>query len=644
VGGAVKNTQPRQLLLDHLIEDTSVQDLSKCKLQQGIICLLRGKALSKTKRASRFVALCTGVSLLAAACGGDGGSGADGPRSSNQEARKGTGSKVFGGESPKEGGILKWASIEGPDYMDPGAAYTVTYFSFVNPGILRELVTYKRSPNFSEANSLVPDLATDLGQHNPESTQWTYTLRDGIKFGPALGGEDVPGVTGEEITSADIKYAIERQFIGSVGAQYPFYYEAIEGVKEFQSGAAKDISGIETPDPKTITFNLSEPVGDWDYRMAMPAAAPVPERYATKYDSEKNSAYDNHIVASGPYYVDSFTPSEEARFLRNEHWDKATDEVRNAYVDEVQWKMGFENAVCIEKVLSNDYDMSIECSPEGGQLKDVVTDKELSQRFFNYPEACSSYIFMNTTVEPFDDPKVRQAVNLAVDRQNQLKVLGGVYTGDVATSILPPGMIGHLPTDQYNPYESPNSSGDIAAAKDMLKGTRAEGGWHDKLLLVGDASGAGPKQIESLRADLEAIGFDNLEIKQLNFPDYFTQYYSEPSTNTAMGFGGWCEDWPSPVTYLEPLMYGPNILKHGNSNHAEIDDPELNSAIEKASATPIDEAEDEWTEANKIATELAPWIPVRWYLSRTLTSENLVNAYWHQYYATIDWVNVGTTR
>jgi peptide/nickel transport system substrate-binding protein len=587
-----------------------------------------------------------GVALFAAACGGggDGGGSGEGPRESNVEAREGEASKVFGGESPKKGGILKWASIEGPDYMDPGAAYTVTFFAFINAGILRELVTYQRSPNFDEANSLVPDLATDLGEANAEGTQWTYTLKDGIKFGPALGGEEIPGVTGEEITSADFKYAMERQFMSSVGAQYPFYYEAIEGVKEFQDGTADDISGIETPDDKTIVFNLSEPVGDWDFRMAMPAAAPVPEKYATQFDSKKNSDYDNHIVASGPYYVDSFTPSEEAHYLRNEHWDPATDEVRNAYVDEVQWKMGFEEAVCIEKVLSNDYDTAVDCSPEGGQLKDVVTDEALNQRFFNYPEACASYIFMNTTVEPFDDPKVRQAINLVVDRQNQLKVLGGVYTGDVATSVLPPGMIGHQPTATYDPYKTPDSAGDPAKAKEMLKGTKAEGGWPGKLLLVGDASGAGPKQLESLRADLESIGFDNLDIKQLNYPDYYTQYYGEPNTNTAMGFAAWCEDWPSPVTYLEPLMYGPNILKHGNSNYSEIDDPELNTAIEEASATPIDEAEEEWTAANKLSTELAPWVPVRWYLDRELASEHLVNAYWHQYYTALDWVNVGTNR
>ena len=586
-----------------------------------------------------------GVALFAAACGGGGdGGGTEGPRGTNVATRKGEASKVFGGESPKKGGVLKWASIEGPDYMDPGAAYTVTYFDFVTRGILRTLATYNSSPNFDEANSLVPDLATDLGEHNAEGTQWTYTLKDGIKFGPALGGEEVPGVTGEEITSADFKYAMERQFIGSVGAQYPFYYEAIEGVKEFQDGTADDISGIETPDPKTVVFNLSEPVGDWDYRMAMPAAAPVPEKWATKFDSKKNSDYDNHIVASGPYYVDSFTPSEEAHYLRNEHWDPETDEVRNAYVDEVQWKMGFENAVCVEKVISNDYDEAVDCEPEGGQLKELVTDDELSQRFFNYPIACLSYVFMNTTVEPFDDPKVREAMNYVVDRQNQLKVLGGIYTGDVATSILPPGMLGHLPTSEYNPYETPDSAGDPAKAKELLKGTKAEGGWPGKLLLVGDAQGAGAKQLESLRADLESIGFDNLEIKQLNYPDYYTQYYGEPATNTAMGFSGWCEDWPSPVTFLEPLVYGPNILKHGNSNYSELDDPEMNSTIEKASATPIDEADEEWTAANKLATELAPWVPIRWYLDRQLASEHLVNAYYHQYYNGFDWVNVGTNR
>ncbi len=589
------------------------------------------------------MALATAVALFGAACGGseDGGSG--GAAEDNTAQRGSAASQILGGTDVSPGGTLRLASVDGPDYMDPAAAYTVTFFSYLGRGVFRKLVDYAPGPDFAKQAELVPDLAEDLGQANANNTEWTYKLKDGVKFGPALGGEKVPGVTGEEITSADFKYAIERLFLPSVGAGYGFYYESIEGAAEFTDGKADDITGIETPDDKTIVFKLTKPIGDWDYRMSMPATTPAPEKYVSKFDKKKTSDYDSHVVSSGPYYVDSYTPSEEIKLLRNEEWDPDTDEIREAYVDEVDWKMGFDNAVCVDKVLSNDYDHAVDCEPEGPQLKEIVSDPALKARFFNLPIACTSYLFMNTTVEPFDDPMVREAMNYAVDRANMLKILGGSYTGDVATSILPPGMVGHLATDDYSPYESEGMSGDVQKAKALLKEAGLEDGFHDKLLVVGDAAGAGPKQIESLRADLEAVGFDNLDIKQLNYPDYYTQYYGVPRSNTAIGFAGWCQDFPSPVTFLEPLMYGPNIIQQGNSNYSEIDDPELNKAIEDSVAVPIDsdEAVGSWEDTNKMATELAPWVPLRWYLDRDLGSTNLVNGYWHQQFTSLDWVNTG---
>src|SRR3712207_5282925 len=70
---------------------------------------------------------------------------------------------------------------------------------------------------------------------------------------------------------------------------YPFYYEIIEGATEFSEGKADEITGIETPDDKTIIFHLTEPAGDWPLRMGMPATSPTPESWASKYDKAKDS-------------------------------------------------------------------------------------------------------------------------------------------------------------------------------------------------------------------------------------------------------------------------------------------------------------------------------------------------------------------
>lgn len=596
--------------------------------------------MERKRRFLTLTAVLAAVALIAAACGGGGGDGGqDGTQQGGQDA-----SAVIGGTSPTEGGVMKWASIGDVDYMDPGAAYTVTYFSFINRGALRGLTTYKSSPDFDTAIEVVPDLATSTGQANADNTQWTFELKDGVRFGPALGGKNVPGVTGQEITSQDIKYAIERLFNPSVGAGYATYYDEIVGADKCEKAAEYgcEISGIKTPDPKTIVFNLTTPVGDWPYRMAMPATAPVPQSWASRFDKQKDSDYDSNVVWSGPYYVDSYTPEEQVTLKKNPEWDPATDDVRNAYVDQINWKQGFDNDVCVSKVISGDYDLFVDCEPVGASLKQVVTDPELNARFFNYGQPCLNYIFINTTVKPFDDQKVRQAVNLVVDKENQLKILGGQYAGIIAPSILPPGMDGYLPPSEYAPLGGPTGEPNVAEAKQLMEEAGYANGFPGKLLVVGESEDPGPKMMESLRADLKKIGITNLEVKLLKYPDYYTQYYGEPRTNTALGFSGWCEDFPDPVTFLEPLLYGPNILPHANSNYSELDNPQLNQLIEEALALPLGpERTQKWEQANKLATELAPWVPIRWYKSRLLVSPRMENAFYHAYYEHPDWVNAG---
>ncbi|MEO8322812.1 MAG: ABC transporter substrate-binding protein, partial [Actinomycetota bacterium] len=242
------------------------------------------------KRFIRLFAVLLALSLLAAACGGS-----DDPGSSG-------GNEPVPTDEIPVGGTLRIAGLSDVDYMDPASMYYTLSWTLAR-GVFRTLVTYPAVADFEEQNVLVPDLATDVGTPNEDSSEWTFTLRDGIKFGPALGNEAVPGVTGEPITSADIKYALERVFIPSVGGGYPFYYDIMEGTQDFIDGKADEITGIETPDDKTIIFHLTEPAGDWPFRMAMPAAAPVPADYAAGFDAEKDSDYDSHVVASGPYYV-----------------------------------------------------------------------------------------------------------------------------------------------------------------------------------------------------------------------------------------------------------------------------------------------------------------------------------------------------
>ncbi len=95
----------------------------------------------------------------------------------------------------------------------------------------------------------MPDLAADPPEVSEDGLTYTFTLKDGIMFGPPLS---------RAITSEDVKYAFDRLANPDIGAfGYPLYYEVITGFKAVADGKAKSVSGIETPDDKTIVFHLT---------------------------------------------------------------------------------------------------------------------------------------------------------------------------------------------------------------------------------------------------------------------------------------------------------------------------------------------------------------------------------------------------
>jgi peptide/nickel transport system substrate-binding protein len=575
-----------------------------------------------------FAAL-TALLLVAAACGGGGEEDGD------------AGGQVATEEIP-EGGTLRVAGTSDVDYMDPASMYyTVSWY--LARGVFRQLVTYPGVADFDEQNQLVPDLATDAGTANEDNTEWTFTLKDGITYGPALGGEEVQGVTGEEIVCDDIKYGIERVFIPSVGGGYPFYYDVLEGASEFADGKANEITGIECTSDKEIVFHLTEPTGDWPYRVAMPAASPVPKSYAEQFDKKKDSDYDNHVIATGPYYIDRWTPGELISVVRNPEWDKSTDDVRAAYVDGMEWKLGFDNDVGVQSVLDGDYQLGLDVSPQGPALQRVVQDPDLEKNLINEPSLCTRYLWLNTTVEPFDDPLVREAVNIAIDRANIKRVFGGPITGPIATSIVPPGMGGYLSPDEYNPFATEGLQGDMDQAKQMMADAGYPDGFDEEIFMVGASDPPHDRIAETVRSDLEELGFSNINLRLPAFPNQYTQFYAIPAKNVGVGSSaGWCKDYNDAFTFLDPLFHGDNILKSGNQNYSELDDPELNSAIdEAASMPPGPERTAAWEEANKLATESAVWIPWSWDTETIIHSDDLINPIYVTFHSHVDWVNAG---
>src|SRR3990170_51966 len=213
------------------------------------------------KRTLGVFALLLAFALVVAACGDD-----------SATTTSGATSTTGGTAGPAVGGTYR-IETDGIAYTsggDPSGEYLGISFGIFTNLLARTLLTYYHTDG-AEGNTLVPDLATDFPVISEDGLTYTFTLKDGIMFGPPLS---------REITSQDVEFAFRRMTVTTVVAQYEFYYDGLINGLVLQDTLPDSIAGIETPDDKTIIFHLTRVSPDFVYLVAMPAAAPQPEEVA----------------------------------------------------------------------------------------------------------------------------------------------------------------------------------------------------------------------------------------------------------------------------------------------------------------------------------------------------------------------------
>jgi hypothetical protein len=201
--------------------------------------------------------LVASLAWLAAGCGGGSSDEAPPPATGGGETTTAGGTTVTETSGPVEGvepGGTYRVDVESAfdftDAFDPTGEYTSVGWSFYTM-LIRKLVTYRHTAG-AAGNEPLPDLAADFPTISEDGLTYTFTLKDGIAFGPPVS---------REITSQDIAYAFERLANPDLGgAGYPNYYVEIVGFEEFGAGESDTITGIETPDEKTTVFTLEKPV------------------------------------------------------------------------------------------------------------------------------------------------------------------------------------------------------------------------------------------------------------------------------------------------------------------------------------------------------------------------------------------------
>ncbi|MGP3754835.1 ABC transporter substrate-binding protein [Streptomyces sp. IBSNAI001] len=546
--------------------------------------------MSQPSVISRRVATAAAVSLALvaglAACAG--------PKSSD-DADGGSGGSGASGK-PQKGGTLTVLNSNPQEDFDPARLYTSGGGNV--PSLVFRTLTTRNRENGAAGAEVVPDLATDLGTPSKNATVWTYTLKDGLKY------ED-----GTAITSADIKYGIERSFAAELSGGAPYLRDWLIGGADYQ-GPYKDKKGlasIEVPDDKTIVFHLNKPEGEFPFLATQTQTTPVPKAKDT------GTKYEEHPVSSGPYKVVTNENDGERLVLeRNEHWSAETDEERKAYPDKIDVRSGLDSAVINQRLsASQGVDaaaVTTDTNLGPAELAKVSGDKKLAARVGTGHFGYTNYIAFNPKVKPFDNPKVRQAIAYAVDRSSVINAAGGSSLAEPATTYLPnQKSFGYTPYDHFPAGET----GNAAKAKELLKEAGYPKGLKVTLTHSNDKDfETSPEIATALQAALKKAGI-TVELKGLESNDYSDTIHSA-SKEPGFFLAHWGADWPSGGPFLAPIFDGRQIVKDGaNFNTGFLNDASVNKEIDEINKlTDLDAAAARWGALDKKIGEQALTVPL----------------------------------
>ncbi|MEV0637914.1 ABC transporter substrate-binding protein [Streptomyces sp. NPDC050619] len=493
--------------------------------------------MTRRTRTLALTATAVAIALGATACGGS--------------------SSTTNSGAPTKGGTLTVLNQADYDHLDPQRVYT-TEGSSMDEEFVRTLTGWDET---GSSPKLVGDLATDTGTPSKGATVWTFHLRHGVKW------QD-----GTEVTAQDVKYGVERTFSPDINGGPPYASQWLTGGSTYKGPyKGQQLASIQTPDKYTISFHLDQPVADFDQAAAMPVWSAVPKAHDT------GSTYDTHVWSDGPYMFKSYTKNKELVLVKNPHWVKSTDPIRQQNVDEMDVKFGQDQAA-IDQQIKADAGIAqtsiMQWPIAGSDLTTIANDSSLKSRFYKIPAPGINYMAINT--RRVKDIRVRQAIEYAIDKTTVRGAFGGSAYGDYASTMLSPGIDGYK---KFNLY-SANPAGDLTKAKALMK---QAGNPKPTMSLAVENQTTQEHFADAVKTSLGKIGV-TVNITPIDKANYFSTV-DNVKNQYDLTWMDWIADWPNASTVLPILFDGRQIAKlpQANQDQSYLNDPKVNAQIDKIS-------------------------------------------------------------
>ncbi|HEY3335743.1 MAG TPA: ABC transporter substrate-binding protein [Candidatus Limnocylindrales bacterium] len=423
------------------------------------------------------------------------------------------------------GGELSMA-VEGDlQSLDPAICYDTNCGPLVHL-LFDSLVAY--DPN---AATLRPGLAAAMPDVSADGLTYTFTLRDGATF-TKQDGSALRAVTAEDVVWS-LNRILDPKLTPTPSPVGPAFFSPIEGADKVLDGSAATASGLKVVDAKTVAITIKAPNRAFLNVLAMNFGSIVPRELAGK----DTTAFSAAPVGSGPFYLAAYTRGEKAVLQRNQaYW-------REGYprVDTIEYRLGVDANTQLQQVQAGQLDVMGNDIPAGG-FTATTSDPALKDQVIREPLVATNFLIIDSSGpdKALADVRVRQAIGLAIDKDNLLRVNNG--RGTKAGCIFPPQMTSY--DAACDPYPR-----DVAKARTLMEQAGYGAGF--KTSLYTDTQDLSKALAESIVQDLAGINI-TVDIVQQDF-DVLIGTLTTPHA-APLTYIGWFQDFPDPSDFYDPIF------------------------------------------------------------------------------------------
>ncbi|QUS35074.1 ABC transporter substrate-binding protein [Falsirhodobacter algicola] len=475
----------------------------------------------------------------------------------------------------QEGGDIIVTYKDDVATLDPAIGYDWQNWSMIK-SVFDGLMDYV--PGTTE---LRPGLAESY-EISEDGTVYTFTLRTGVRFH-----------NGREMTADDVKYSLDRVTDPATQSPGAGFFGSIKGYDAVADGSASGLEGVSVVDPRTVRIELSRPDATFLHVMALNFASIVPKEAVEEYGSD----FGKHPVGTGAFALEDWTIGQKLVFRKNaDYWRSGVP-----YLDSITFEVGQEPIVALLRLQKGEVDVPGDGIPPA-KFNEVMSNPDEAARVVTGGQLHTGYITLNVNMPPFDDVEVRQAINMAINKDRIVQMINGRATP--ANQLLPPSMPGY--TKDYDGYPF-----DPEKAKEMLAEAGLPDGFDTELYVMN--TDPNPRIAQAIQQDLSAIGV-RAEIRALAQANVI-EAGGTPDTAPMIWSGGmaWIADFPDPSNFYGPILGCAGAVE-GGWNWSWYCNPDLDAMAAEADSITDPARQDErlqkWSDVYMKVMEDAPWVPV----------------------------------